>query len=161
MSKLTEEWARWGCPAQDLLRGAAQPPSPLAGAERSQCSPCVGTQWAVPWTRAFPSASVNISQPPLRLGARSSSERQHLCPGQPWGPAGQTEWPCQEGGVSSGVPWPVMDGPSHQPVQQPWALSLTDAVSPLHGTFKVRTFKDAKAHLPARTWSLCHQRRRG
>lgn len=77
LPKLTKEQSCGDCPpgsfseAQlDSVRPDA--PSPLAGTERSQCSQRVGTQWAVPRARVFPSASVNTYRPPFQPGARSS-----------------------------------------------------------------------------------------
>lgn len=53
--------------------------------------------------RAFPSASVNISQPPVRLGARSSAEEDGIfVPDSPEASGTNREWPCRKEGSPLG-----------------------------------------------------------
>lgn len=72
--KLTKEQPCWDCPTRVLLGGAAQPgqarPSLSSGRDRKEpvfivCGHTMGCAQA----GAFPSASVNICQPPFQPGA--------------------------------------------------------------------------------------------
>lgn len=60
--------------------GSGRTPAPLAGTERSQCLPCVGTQWAVPSPERFHQHQF-ISLSPRAGQKPGAAEREsHHCP---------------------------------------------------------------------------------
>lgn len=105
--KPTKDWT--GRPAQHRtfsqgrLRWMGRPSIPTFGDRKEPVSDVCGHTMGCTLDRAFPSASVNISQPPLWLGAASSRDREASLsqPGDliylrtSWT---SREWPCLEGG---------------------------------------------------------------